>query len=138
MVEVKKTRGRPRKDKPVENPDCAPATKGYVKCQIRHLIRISNHEHDLGGDNIVAAIGITTILGFCITGVVFMFIAGKPELSWWCSVVTSTMIVFGSLAVACVVSDMKTDSAMINDGDISPAFEKYEPPVVCTPKRGCE
>jgi hypothetical protein len=51
MTEAKK-RGRPKKEEKeekVENPDCEPATKGFVKCLMRKYDNGHTHEQSVGG-----------------------------------------------------------------------------------------
>jgi hypothetical protein len=49
MAETKRGRGRPKKERVIENPDCEPATKGFVKCLMRKYDGKHTHEQTSGG-----------------------------------------------------------------------------------------
>lgn len=137
MTEVKKTRGRPRKVQPVDNPDCKTATKGYVKCLLRHLIQDeSSHYHELKEDTLTSTLGASSIFGIILTLSGFALTMGKSDLLWLCSMFASSSLIFGVIIIACLFAESTTKSGRINDGEIPPAFEKYK--VVCAPKKGCE
>jgi hypothetical protein len=138
MTGTKKPVGRPRKVKEPGNPDCAPATKGFVKCMLRTLIKESSHGHDFEGDTVAATLGAFSIVGIFATGLGFIITMGNPTTSWWSSVLASMFMMFITITIACLLADVRTDRSKINDGDIPWSFNAYTPPGVCAPKKGCE
>jgi hypothetical protein len=135
--EKKRGRGRPKKEEKVENPDCEPATKGFVKCLMRKYDNGHTHKQRGGG---LAMIALALLFGVvwlaCVTMPNPSMGANQPLYAW----------MFGSLAAVSVVAAYEI--ASIGEGRTTepnntmwcthPEYiRKYEPPT-CEPKKECE
>lgn len=136
MITPTTTRGRGRPRKQLENPDCEPATRGYVKCLMRKMIG-AEHTHNVVGskqtENIKVALLFMATASFCgwLFGVKMAGVANLEAIFasiFWMSI---------TLYLACAI----TGPVDVNRGR---AFEyipdciqlNIDPP--CEPKRGCE
>ena len=126
---VKRGRGRPRKDGqpnkssssvPVQkNPDCEPATKGYVKCIAR---QVSDHRHE---QNFIPFFNcaIAIICWFVIVYAIVIKVA-MPETIYW------------AISAIAIVTALSTFDGFLNDVGVTntsnkancEAIQKYIPP----------
>ena len=131
---VKRGRGRPRKTEPVQttptNPDCEPATKGYVKCVARTLV-------DKIGDAVGTSHEGEGLLSIVIGGFLFvcycfaMTAKTEPIAAWACGVGALAMLsAWGEI----LIHDHKLISHQ--NQDTMPHIQKYTP--VCEEKKECE
>ena len=132
---VKRGRGRPRKTEPVQtkptNPDCEPATKGYVKCVARKII----NNGGIYFEAVNPSLSINNFIGI----VAFLFgiwwvaaVAFQDSTVAWVMGVASICM----LSVATEMSWHKHEVIVKLNGDKEPAFQKYTP--VCEEKKECE
>lgn len=132
-TEVKRGRGRPWKvvePDATKNPDCEPATKGFVKCVVR---KAAEHKHKFGFDlwPMIVVIGILSLAWvFCVS-------IHESNLAWITGIGALMMISVG----VCFDEDKKTETSTI-DGSFGTPYtypdyiKKYTPPV-CEPKKEC-
>ena len=129
MTEVKRDASGKfaKKKKKPENPDCQPATKGYVKCVVR---KAAEHRHKYGFDcaPIVIMIAILSLAwAFCVS-------VHESNLAWITGIGALMMI-----SVGVSFSDDTTETSNI-DGSFGTPYpypdylKKYTPPVVCEKK----
>lgn len=119
-----------------ENPDCEPATKGYVKCIARTVI--SKHKHYQSSSRKDG-----TEIGFLLFAAVWLFSglfslnAALPthyfEQISWLSGFAAIIMVFVNIDVSGIGSNYTHNG----ESDIK-AIQKYEPPKCESPKRDCE
>lgn len=139
--------GKKKEDK---NPDCDPATKGYVKCQIRKLISVSGHSHeyknDLGG-----AIGTVSLVSGFFSFIFGMFLSFPTvqlsELSnaeylqsqeiGHCVLTFSAVmwVIFAAVFISTHHDYTENNTITDEENDVIPEFQKYEPP--CEKKDNC-
>jgi hypothetical protein len=137
MTEAKRGRGRPKKEDKVENPDCEPATKGFVKCLMRKYDNGHTHEQRSGGwPMLCLSVLFLAVLFVCGVTPNPSMGANQPLYTW----------VFGLLAVvsgvaAYEVAAIGEDRTTVPNNkmwsDHPDYIRKYEPPK-CEPKKGCE
>ena len=125
------------KQKPPENPDCEPATKGYVKCLIR---KTKDHNHPQ--DSKYFFTGVTAIIGwFCVF--LSIFPPTPPSLLSAVAVQNqSAMIAFSAACTVFCIDMIRMDDETtgVNSdpiGRIYRLLKKYERPV-CKDKEVCE
>ena len=136
------------KERSLKNPDCEPATKGYVKCQIRKLISVSGHSHG-NHDELCGALGLLSLFAFIGSLVVSFLLyfvppgAGSIYSLAQCQTVACYTFTFctvmGVICGSCLIAECKdeTEPNTIIDEDSTPSeFQKYEPP--CEKKDRCE
>jgi len=119
-----------------KNPDCEPATKGYVKCVARNMLDIK-HSHEISTkDNLNISLGALTMLSSVASAASYIIasvnnihdIATLMAPIFWMS-----MIIFA----ACLLATEHTDTKISSVSNCVPDYlKKYEPP--CEPKRGCD
>ena len=132
----------------VKNPDCEPATKGYVKHKIRVLMDDVYHKHNLDPSTREFQGILTWISGIAavISGLLLIFnnpISGAfiPALNQF---LWTILIVFGLIWLCAIFSDSPEHTTNPNrivnrryDEDHPIAFRKWTPPP-CTDKKDCE
>ncbi len=126
---TKRRVGRPRKQP--ENPDCEPATKGYVKCLMRKSLAHS-HAQNVTFGVIASALVIGGLLTLCLAlGEGQTWKALSPQ--WF-----APMLMFTMSCLVVMIDLMRSDAERVccNSTSGINEIQKYEPP--CEPKRGCE
>ena len=127
---VKRGRGRPRKDGQLNwssmpaNPDCEPASKGYVKCIARALTK---HVIDDSDAYVISAVAwLTLTLGFW----------GSTGFNFYQSI---PITIIGAVMFMLFVHDTLLWYLIGHHATIKayPFMEKYEPPA-CKEKQECE
>jgi hypothetical protein len=124
---TKRSVGRPRKNaKKQENPDCEVATKGYVKCLMRKMIKHDNYQYyynkEGGSQGIPSMLGgILAFFGWASA----MITGGEPYAAWGCGIVMAVCV------ITCLES--KCMPSIIADEKEHKAFEKHEEPP-CEPR----
>ena len=132
MTEVKRDASGKfaKKKKKPENPDCQPATKGYVKCVVR---KAAEHKHKFGfdcGSIVIMVVLLSLAWVFCVS-------IHESNLAWITGIGALMMVSVG----ACYDEDKKTETSTI-DGRICTDYvypdylKKYTPPV-CEKKKEC-
>ncbi|MDD2246422.1 MAG: hypothetical protein PHC39_05005 [Proteiniphilum sp.] len=133
--EVKRGRGGPKKVRETEkpaNPDCEPATKGFVKCIARTLVDkqsshfyYENRDSDCGG---MFSFAVGTF-AFFVWGFA-MSVDNVPMVAW----------ASGVIVIMCIVGIaemyINKPNIRLNTRDYCKAIQKYEPPT-CE-KKECE
>lgn len=122
------TRGRGRPRKQPENPDCEPATKGYVKCVARKLI--SGPIDKAGGAFNSAIIWMIIAAAFTVT----MCAISGPHTDPFSTLNWATVAFMISFALG--VHDVVLGYYLFSYPEQYDYVRKYKPP--CEPKRGCE
>lgn len=132
MKEEKPKRGRPRKfpeKAEYPNPDCEPATKGYVKCIARLLVKKqTKHIYYSVGNRTGLLIALMT----CVSFVVAVALLAEGELG------SALMLGFVGLCLLAVTYEFEN---IYISGDIrepTKHIQKYVPPEECNPKKECE
>ena len=136
------------KKKEEKNPDCEPATKGYVKCQIRKLISVSGHSH--GNHNelcgVLGLLSLFAFIGSLVVSFLFYFVppAGVGSIYSLAQCQTAACYTFTFCAVmgvicgSCLISECKDETepnTIIDEDGTQSEFQKYEPP--CEKKDDC-
>ncbi len=111
-----------------KNPDCEPATKGYVKCIARKGICSSVHRHE-ESNSLSMILGIFSTIMFILA----MFAGYPSDHAKWGPVI----IIFAIIGISCALSlilDNNTEYVRLASPD---EIKEYEPPT-CTEKNECE
>jgi len=134
------------------NPDCEPATKGFVKCIARTLFANTSHKHYGNFDSLresFVMVGLAGVFGF---GLFTLFIGGAlhdpstlammkhVEFARWVVSVSSTGLISSLILLAAsllCISEWVTDSASVGDANYIGVIQKYKPPT-CEKKKDCE
>ena len=132
---VKRGRGRPRKTEPVQtkptNPDCEPATKGYVKCVARTLVDRMGQEIEANGVNSDPGnMLIISSLGFVFAWMLAMFVRTEPVAAWASGCSAIVLLICGHEVWAHDHHIHTCKSYEIR------SIQKYTP--VCEEKKECE
>ena len=132
---VKRGRGRPRKDgQPVqsrkpENPDCEPATKGYVKCIARKTLKHQHKKDSCYGITLLGAlVGWFWLLGNA------MVIPTRQLTETHFYILLAATTVLTLLSIDLVRAE---DDCTFTPDTEFPVIQKYEPPT-CEKKEECE
>jgi len=132
-VPTKRRVGRPRKQP--ENPDCEPATKGYVKCLMRKMTNIE-HTHETTNGDATEVIGIATMV-LIFVSIIGWLLASKSEYAGMATMFASIFWMSFAIFSACAFNaSVSIDKAELSDY-IPDYLKKYEEPP-CEPKRGCD
>ena len=135
MTAEKRGRGRPRKNPQEEsgqkNPDCEPATKGYVKCLCR---KISEHRHPQNAFPFLA-IGATAISSIVIILELITPATNSFSECEWYSMCTILIVgIIMAIDTIGFISLERTGKPTEYNANI---IKRYEPPV-CKDKSECE
>ena len=145
MTEVKRGRGRPRKvvePEAPKNPDCEPATKGFVKCIARTVVNESvKHTHPFGRDLLSENLCAVSLLGVFGFGLVAICEYGALNIhGWFPTCVLGFLISVGITGATIVTSEQTERGGQTWRGEYQwghpiPQIQKYEPP--CEKKKEC-
>lgn len=140
-------RGRPKKvvavPKEEINPDCQPATRGYVKCIARKIFKESKHVHK-SPQPLVGFVMLFSFINVFITAASW---ASSPthEGSIWVIIAAifwvsleALIAVVGSCLVSPEIDESLTGTLSWDNPNLDPAFEKHTPPPpICEKKEEC-
>lgn len=128
MTQKRDANGKFAKKKP-KNPDCEPATKGYVKCVARNVIQHDGYQYYYNESGhwqgvLSGACSIILIFAWALA----MDAKTEPIAAW----------VIGMSAILCAIMAIEAHCMpkIYAEEREHKSLEKYEPP--CDPKRGCE
>lgn len=118
----------------LENPDCEPATKGYVKSIARKLV---SHRHEQCGFGLWYF--FATVIGF-LAWICAMVVRTEPIAAW--AIGVGTLVSGACLAETIETSQYNTETSNIDasadtDYGYPDYIKKYEPPN-CEKKNECE
>ncbi len=130
-TEGKRKRGRQRKNQSIvaksKNPDCEPATKGYVKCLFRHFHEHETHDHAISDFSITAPIGALAVVGLIVSAILWCVSLDESipvsyqtmfaAIFWMCGILFSGFILGG-----------KTKTSNKRPERYPEIFKKYQPP----------
>ena len=134
------------------NPDCEPATKGFVKCIARILLANTSHKHYGNFDSLRESFVMVGGWGVLIFGSVVLIFGGamlnpevvatmnNAEFARWILSVCSTGLISSLILLAAsrhCSSEWVTDSASVGDANYIGVIQKYKPPT-CEKKKDCE
>jgi hypothetical protein len=124
------------------NPDCEPATKGFVKCIARTLLANTSHKHYGNFYSLresFVMVGLAGVFGF---GLFTLFIdpstlAMMKHVEFARCVVSVSSTVLISSLILLAASLLCINSASVGDANYIGVIQKYKPPT-CEKKKDCE
>jgi len=130
LEDAAKLLGIKPEEEPVKNPDCEPATKGYVKCLLRKT-RDHSHAFGLAGGDLWAT---GTMCGWIISMIAFIGARTNTTCSEW----LPALVAF-SIVCTIGVSEFARMSGEVTAGlkDTPKAIQKWQPPM-CERKKDCD
>ena len=134
LEDAAKLLGIKPEEEPVKNPDCEPATRGYVKCLLRK-IHHHNHAQDI-------CFGLTGIFAIVMWGVTALTTDGwgtSPELLPFGWYAPTGYCLLAAISLTCVAIDLiRSDfNTTIRFDPYPDEIEKWQPPT-CERKKDCD